>query len=77
MGAPAKIPGWLQSYFWDVRLRDLNLKNNRIFIIERLLNEGDQAALQWLFKTYSKREIKEIKEILLGILIRGTNRNKM
>jgi len=59
MDASVKIPGWLEPYFWDVRIRDLDLKNNRIFIIERLLNEGDQAALQWLFRTYSEREIKE------------------
>jgi len=59
MGANNGVPGWLEPYFWDVNIQDLDLKNNRIFIIERLLNDGNQAAVQWLFRTYSDREIKE------------------
>ncbi len=60
MGADNRIPGWLEPYFWDVNIQDLDLKNNRIFIIERLLNDGNQAAVQWLFRTYSNQEIKEV-----------------
>jgi hypothetical protein len=59
MDASAKIPRWLEPYYWDVHIQDLDLKDNCIFIIERLLNEGDQKALNWLFRTYTEGKIKE------------------
>ncbi|NPV73105.1 MAG: hypothetical protein HPY89_04810 [Pelotomaculum sp.] len=59
MDASGGVPGWLKSYFWDVNIRDLDLKANRVFIIERLLNEGNHAAVRWLFRTYSEGDVKE------------------
>lgn len=59
MDASLRIPGWLRPYFWDVCIQDLDPKDNCVFIIERLMNEGDQAALHWLFRTYAERDIKE------------------
>jgi len=53
------VPGWLKLFFWDVRVEDLNIHDNHIFIIERLLNEGDQDALCWLFSMYDEERIKE------------------
>jgi hypothetical protein len=35
MDASVKIPGWLEPYFWDVHIHDLDLKDNCIFIIEK------------------------------------------
>ncbi|RJQ77324.1 MAG: hypothetical protein C4519_13730 [Desulfobacteraceae bacterium] len=55
MNTSAKIPGWLEPYFWDVRIEELDLKDNGVFIIERLLNEGDQKALNWLFGVYAEK----------------------
>lgn len=46
-------------FFWDVHVRNLDLREHKIFIIERLLNEGDHHTLRWLFDVYSLDEIKE------------------
>lgn len=54
-----KIPPWLRPFFWDVNLETLDKKEHKIFIIERLLNEGDHHCLLWLFSVYSQEEIKE------------------
>lgn len=54
-----KIPPWLRPFFWDVDLETLDMEEHKIFIIERLLNEGDQHCLHWLFFVYSQEEIKE------------------
>ena len=49
----------MKPFFWDVRLEDLNTCDNYVFIIERLLNEGDEDALRWLFLTYDGRRIRD------------------
>ena len=54
-----KIPGWLTPFFWDVHLEDLDLQQHQVFIIERLLNEGDHHTLTWLFRSYPEKNIKE------------------
>ncbi|WP_035267360.1 DUF6922 domain-containing protein [Desulfitibacter alkalitolerans] len=54
------IPAWLKPFFWDVDVKQLDLKQHQIFIIERLLNEGDHKALGWLFKTYPIEDIKTV-----------------
>ncbi len=53
-----KIPSWLKPFFWDVYLEDLDLQTHQVFIIERLLNEGDHRTLAWLFQTYPEESIK-------------------
>jgi len=70
MDASVKIPGWLKIYFWDAHIQDLDLKDNCIFIIERLLNEGDQKALSWLFRTYTERKIKEAVLVSRGLSLK-------
>lgn len=55
----AKIPHWMKPYFWDVNLEDLDINEHSIYIIERLLNEGDHHTLSWVFQTYSEEMIRE------------------
>ncbi len=54
-----KLPAELVLYFWDVSLDEIDLHKHRNFIITRILNEGDQRAVAWLFDTYNKKAIKE------------------
>jgi len=54
-----KIPIELYSFFWDVNPQEMDVQRNSIQIIERLLNEGDQRALKWLFGTYPEDKIRE------------------
>ncbi len=55
-----KVPKWLKPFFWDVEIGELDTEQHKVFIIERLLNEGNQKTLEWLFKTYSEDDIKEV-----------------
>lgn len=59
MDSPDGVPAWLEPFFWDVRLQDLNTRDNDVFIIERLLNEGDQDTLRWLFEVYNEKRIND------------------
>ncbi len=55
-----KVPKHFKVFFWDVDIYSLDLKKNKFFIIERLLNEGDHHSLHWLFQNYTVNEIKEV-----------------
>lgn len=54
------IPKLLQSCFPSYNLSRLEIKGDKRLIITQILNRGDDVALEWLGKTYSQKEIKEI-----------------
>lgn len=49
--------GEWSRFFWDIEPEKLNLKTHRTFIIERILELGDESAVRWLFVVYSRSEI--------------------
>jgi len=48
------------GYFWDSDPSALDIRLNQTYIIERLLDLGDEKAVHWLFKTYSRVEVAEV-----------------
>lgn len=55
-----KIPKSFKKYFWDVDLRNIDLKKHQTYLIERLLEYGDEKAFKWLLKNFGLKEILEI-----------------
>lgn len=51
------IPEFLHVLFWDTDPESLDLWNHKKFIIERILEFGDEDAYRWMFRTYSDEEI--------------------
>jgi len=51
------IPRELERFFWDVDPAALDLGRHKTYIVERLLEFGDEPAIRWLFQTYSQEEI--------------------
>lgn len=54
------LPLFLKRYFWDVEFSKLDKKDYPVFIIERVLEYGDEKAASWLFKQFKKSELKEV-----------------
>ena len=50
----------LKPFFWDVDIEKIDLQKNRDYLIERILELGDGAAVKWLFSTYPLADIKRI-----------------
>jgi len=50
----------LGRFFWDVEPQSLDLERHKTYIIERLLELGDEAAVRWLFATYPKDDIRAV-----------------
>ena len=51
-----KIPQFLKKYFWDIDFNKLDIKERQFYIIKRILNYGDERAIKWLTKHFSKDE---------------------
>jgi hypothetical protein len=56
----ASLPAALRPLFWDANIEALDTKRHKTYIIERLLEFGDEGAYRWLFGTYTSREISAV-----------------
>jgi hypothetical protein len=45
--------------FWDVRREKLDIKRDRDFIIERVINYGSECDEKALYAVYKRREIRK------------------
>jgi len=54
------IPEELHKYFWDVSPEELDPARHKRYVIERLLELGDENAVRWLFGQFSRDEIREV-----------------
>lgn len=55
-----KLPNFLKKYFWDVDFKTLDIKKHAPYIIERLLEYGDEKAVFWLKKNAPIRSIRKV-----------------
>jgi len=57
------FPRQIKKYFWDVDHRALNIKKYKKYIIERILELGDERAVSWMKKNFSEKDIlRALKE---------------
>ena len=57
------LPDYLNVYFWDIEIDELDLRLHSHFIISRILNEGNDQALKWLFDLYDRETIKNTVKV--------------
>jgi hypothetical protein len=53
-----KLPVFLKKYFWDVDFGKIDLDNRRVYVLKRILEYGDGEAAAWMWKNFTKPEIK-------------------
>lgn len=51
-----------QSLFWDVDTKTINPKKHAKYIIERILDFGNDKEVKWLFQHYPLKSIKKVTE---------------
>ncbi|MBM3209633.1 hypothetical protein FJZ40_05110 [Candidatus Shapirobacteria bacterium] len=57
--APTSLPKFLYPFFWDINAKKLNPREKPYFVIQRLLDKGDQEAVRWVRRNFSSELIKE------------------
>jgi hypothetical protein len=48
-----------QALFWDVNPNKIDVKKNTQYIIERILDFGNDSEVRWLVKKYDKAVLKK------------------
>ena len=51
-----------QTLFWDTNLNNIDLKKNARYVIERVLDFGNDEEVRWLWGFYDKNQIKDVTE---------------
>jgi hypothetical protein len=54
------LPENLKGILWSKNINNINLENDKIYIIHQVLSFGDIEEIRWLFKKYSLDEIKMV-----------------
>ena len=50
----------IKRFFWDVDFDTIDFKENKEYVIARILEYGDIKAITWLFENYDKKTIKKM-----------------
>jgi hypothetical protein len=67
------IPDEARRFFWDVDPAGLDHVRHKAYIIERLLELGDEKAVGWLFSTYSREEISSVLDSSRSLSMKSRN----
>lgn len=59
-GEKAPLPDFLRRFFWDTDFGQLRVSEHRLYVIERILEVGDDQAIRWLSRTYGVSAIADV-----------------
>ena len=51
------MPEFLKECFWDVDISKLDTDKNKIYIISRIFNFGNDESVKWMLKFYTREDI--------------------
>lgn len=51
-----------QALFWDVRPENIDLNKNSSYVVERVLEHGNDREIRWLMHAYSSDVIRRTIE---------------
>ena len=54
------LPRFLKPLFWETDLARIDLRRHRFYLIERLIEYGDDRAIHWLKKSCTAAQIAEV-----------------
>jgi hypothetical protein len=54
------LPQFLKRYFWDTDFAGLHLPERAYYVIERVVEYGDDAAIHWLKETFANEAIAQV-----------------
>lgn len=50
----------LKKYFWDIDMDSLDTERHKKYILERLLEMGDEQAVKWMKEVYPNADILKV-----------------
>jgi hypothetical protein len=55
-----RLPEFLEPYFWEIDFASLCLPEQQSYVIERVLEYGDDQAIRWLKATFTPETIAAV-----------------
>lgn len=68
-----KVPARFHPLFWDVKPRDIDVRQHATYIIERVFELGNLDALLWLQRVYPTALLLETLEVSKKLSPRSRN----
>ena len=63
----------LQNIFWEFDLSILDFNKYKEFVIERVLEKGREEHVKYIFRNYSKSQIKSVVESSNNLSLKTKN----
>lgn len=60
MKSSIKTPTFRQSLFWDVDPKAINPQKHASYVIERILDFGNDREVTWMWHYYDRKLIKDV-----------------
>ena len=60
MNEDQRLPNFLRPLCWEVDFTEVQLKNHKRYVIERVLEYGDDQAIIWLRRNADPKDIAEV-----------------
>lgn len=54
------LPPFLKRFFWEVDFENIELPRHQTYVIERLLEYGNDDAIRWVKKTFPPETIARV-----------------
>ena len=54
------LPEFTHQYFWDTAVAEINPVKDYYYIIERLIEYGNDPVIKWLASNYLKDQLQEV-----------------
>ena len=54
------LPSFLKRFFWEVEFENVKLPGHETYVIERLLEYGNDDAIRWVKKTFPRETIATV-----------------
>lgn len=56
----SRLPDFLKPYFWETDLARIGARRYESYIIERVIEYGDDRAIRWLRQNYTPTQIARV-----------------
>lgn len=60
------------SLFWDVNPKTIDLQKHARYVIERILEFGNESEVRWMLNHYSHRQVRRTLDAPRGVLHKKT-----
>lgn len=67
------LPKFLKKYFWDVDFEKLDTQEHPYYVLQRILEFGNEKAVAWMRRRFNAKQVKYVLTHLRGLSPKSAN----